>query len=453
MLRRVFLLALVAGVVGCSLVLGVDGYRDCDGGECTGSTLDATTDVAADVPPGPPCVEGEPDAGACPSATPACHAGKCVGVRKLAQGASNHVCALMTDDSIYCWGMNNAHQAGPTGTFVKVPTLVNLPKAYGRVLDIAVEVNQTCVLAEDGTRHDVLCWGDSQVGGGSASPTKLNVADNVLSMSIGSVSACAQLANGTLSCWGQDDYGEIGCTGPSGACADAGRTPATILSPVTLAPKSIGTPKAFAVGLYQTCMVDTANKLECFGNPFRGNLGDGVASAPTDTCCGHSNLDFQIAVSAVKASDFYACAKDSNGAFRCWGDGTNTGCAPTGGSGCSGAVNPTVLNLGVGVLDDVFLGWRHACALAKGKLYCWGSNDYHVVSANDPGGAVVKSTQVTFAGDPSETIVDVAPHRKLACALTSKGRVLCWGQNEDAWLTGVGSVAPEVSTPTEVRWR
>jgi alpha-tubulin suppressor-like RCC1 family protein len=455
MLRRVLLAGLGIGLLGCGLVLGVDGYRDCVGAECTGAsdaTTDATADASTDAPVGPACVDDDPDAGACPSNKPACHAGRCVGVRKLAQGASNHVCAVMTDDSIFCWGMNLQHQISAAGGFVKRPTLVPLPPAYESVVDLVVEVEQTCVLAKlrGSSQRDVLCWGDSTVGGKSATPTRLGVTESVSTMAIGSVSACALLASGNVSCWGENIYGEIGCPAQPGACN-------AVTHPVAQigAPKSLTTAAAtnlLAVGRYQSCAVDNTSKMECFGNGYRGNLADGKSSAPSDVCCGTSSVSLGVAIKALKASDFYACVKDDLGAFQCWGDGLNSGCAPTGKGSCSAAIDPTKLDLGIGVLDDVYLGWRHACALQKGALYCWGANDYFVVSPSNEN-AVLAATKVSFAGMPNETIVDVAPHRKLSCALTSAGRVLCWGQNEDAWLTGVGSIPNKVTTPTEVRWR
>jgi len=88
---------------------------------------------------------------------------------------------------------------------------------------------------------------------------------------------------------------------------------------------------------------------------------------------------------------------------------------------------PVVLNL-----TDVRLsaGFGHACAVARGAMYCWGdnSNGQLGVAGGDAG---TGQAPVTVAGGPWVAPAAGSAH---TCALATDGGVWCWGANDKGQL-------------------
>ncbi len=70
-------------------------------------------------------------------------------------------------------------------------------------------------------------------------------------------------------------------------------------------------------------------------------------------------------------------------------------------------------------------GWHHACAVARGELYCWGSNDYGQLGLGDGEDRFV-ATRVGEAVDWDE--VECGYFH--TCATKTDGTIWCWGRNE-----------------------
>ena len=81
---------------------------------------------------------------------------------KVSVGAK-HACAL-ANASVYCWGDNSSGQLGRSGGDSSVPVAVSVSSSalQGKeVIDISASDNYTCALASDGS---VACWGNNQYG-------------------------------------------------------------------------------------------------------------------------------------------------------------------------------------------------------------------------------------------------------------------------------------------------
>ena len=139
-------------------------------------------------------------------------------------------------------------------------------------------------------------------------------------------------------------------------------------------------------------------------------------------------------VSAVAASAGRACAI-SNGSVFCWGAGPIPG---------SDSVYPTYAGVGSTTIyaQTIALGPRSACATTSdGAAICWGDNTSGQLGA---GNFELKPTPVRvqkLAGTP----VRMAVMEATTCALLSTGAVQCWGQNDKGQLgTGKADALPHL---------
>jgi alpha-tubulin suppressor-like RCC1 family protein len=134
---------------------------------------------------------------------------------------SQHTCALLSDATIACWGANNDGQLGTgiTSRDINVPVAVSEGSNAGHtVTRITASGYHTCAVLSDGT---VSCWGRNeygQLGTGDTtnSNTPLAVTGGALTgktvtrVSAGREHTCALLANGTVACWGMSHTGRLG---------------------------------------------------------------------------------------------------------------------------------------------------------------------------------------------------------------------------------------------------
>jgi hypothetical protein len=159
---------------------------------------------------------------------------------------------------------------------------------------------------------------------------------------------CAIKQDGSLWCWGRNDYGQLG----DGTNTDK-TTPVQITSEVS----------SVALGGDHTCAVKTDGSLWCWGNNDFGQLGDGTNTSRT------TPVQITSGVSSVALGLHHTCAVKTDGSLWCWGvnwygqlgDGTNTD-----------KTTPVQITSGV---SSVALGRGHTCAVkTDGSLWCWGVN-------------------------------------------------------------------------------
>lgn len=139
-------------------------------------------------------------------------------VVRLAAGGA-HACAFTTDAAPWCWGDNRFGQLGVGDTTQRLaPTLV-AGGMVGAVTQIFTGGSHSCALKTDGT---LWCWGDNrsgQLGLGDTTARSLptQVAPDVLGNQVAAASAggahtCAVKSDGSVWCWGNDQYGQVSAT-------------------------------------------------------------------------------------------------------------------------------------------------------------------------------------------------------------------------------------------------
>ena len=138
------------------------------------------------------------------------------GVAQLAHGGYKHMCVLTMNGGVKCWGYNNHGQLGD-GTTPITPRLApgDVPGLTGGVAQISLGNAHTCARMTTG---GVKCWGDNLWGqAGTSGPFTIpspsdvsGLGTGVASLAVGSEHSCATKTDGSVSCWGHNNVGQLG---------------------------------------------------------------------------------------------------------------------------------------------------------------------------------------------------------------------------------------------------
>jgi len=269
-----------------------------------------------------------------------------------------HTCAIKRNGSLWCWGYNQYGQVGIGTNLIRefpFPVTVMPGESFSSV---SVGGHHTCAIKTDGS---LWCWGHNgygQVGDGTNinkySPTPVpGMSSGVSSISLGWYHSCAIKTDGSLWCWGNNEYGQLG----DGSYENKN-------SPVQIMPSGVSSVSA---GGHHTCAVKTDGSLWCWGDNSYGQIGNG-------TLGGSVSEPVQVipsGVSSVSSGWFHTCAVKQDGSLWCWGD---NGYGQLGDNSFGGRVSEPVEIMSSGV-SSVSLGWYHTCAIkTDGSLWCWGWN-------------------------------------------------------------------------------
>lgn len=350
-----------------------------------------------------------------------------------------HVCAVESDGTLNCWGLNDEGQASPN--------------SYSDVYtQIASGYQHTCAIRENGT---VDCWGDN-TDGKTSPPDDQAI---YLQISAGENFTCGILEDSTLSCWGNDDYGQI-TDMPAGVFTqvNAGYRHACAIDTGGIltcwgddaSGQVSGVPSGIVYqvsgGNNHTCAILSDSTIECWGSdadgqstPVTGSLYTQVSAGSTHTCAilasGYgvlSNLecwgdDTYAQVSDAPDENFtqvtsgtnFTCGIQSNGEVSCWGYGDDG----------QTALPMDLTSLGTAQL---FVAGTASCLITtEGRVKCWGNPAYSA--------ALLSETPATG------TFIQVAGMYLSACGIKDDGSLICWGDLD------VSSVGPYVQVSASDR--
>ena len=192
------------------------------------------------------------------------------GAVAIATGAF-HTCALLQDGTLRCWGRNDQAQLGDgTRTSAASPVRVN-----GITDAVAVSGGgvHTCAVLHDGTAR---CWGENefgQLGDGTTNtasePVQVIGLATAVGISAGWRHACASLADGTVRCWGQNEFGQLG----DGTVTN---------SSTPVAARGIASATAVTAGWWHhSCARLADGTVQCWGSNEWGQFGNGTTTGST----------------------------------------------------------------------------------------------------------------------------------------------------------------------------
>jgi alpha-tubulin suppressor-like RCC1 family protein len=256
-------------------------------------------------------------------------------------------------------------------------------------------------------------------------PTAAQPSRVVSQVAAGFEFTCVLGASGGVSCFGQNDFGQLGDNSMFDRPA-----------PVDVSGLGAGI-VAIGAGQSHACALTTSGGVKCWGANYSGQLGDNSAmqrSTPVDV------LGLTSGVAAIAVGPLHTCALTVGGGMKCWGLGVAVG----DGSNSQRNAPVDVLGLTSGVAA-IGAGGFVSCALTlAGGMKCWGSN-----SDGELGDGSTSPHLVP--GDVSGLLTGVraiAVGGQHVCALTATGGMKCWGRNVDG-AVGDSSNSPRL-TPTDV---
>jgi alpha-tubulin suppressor-like RCC1 family protein len=303
---------------------------------------------------------------------------KLAGARTIAAGTS-FACAIASGD-VMCWGT----LPGTSEYSAIAKTLI--PGNGLRIENLQAGEGHVCVSTP------AYCWGDntySQItnideldAADIREPRLMPDLEYETLVTLGFRHTCAQDGDRTL-CWGLDDFRQCGnkpdrqCL-PDAPCA----TQPIEVSGVTAA-------LGLGLGVSHTCAIKADRTVTCWGASDKGQSG---------TFC-----DFSAEACIVDPFDV-----------------------------------PNVRDA-----SRLALGAAHSCAVTTdGFVYCWGSNESGQLGITSIGGIAPDARQVlTTDMSPLRDVVDIAASDSFTCAVTSSGKLACWG----TWRND-----PVLTTATEI---
>ncbi len=236
---------------------------------------------------------------------------------------------------------------------------------------------------------------------------------------------CALLRDGTVACWGGNDYGQLGRGDDAGTLPSA--TPRRVVGIENI------------VALDRTCAVDKNGSAYCWG------YGPYVVGDASNTTTERTPVKLPIeGVKKVSNSGNVGCAVVEDGVV-CWGSNANGQIAPFDGSNRNVSLPPHPIALPPGAkARDIKVGNATLVALEDGSMVSWG--------ATPPLGRVTslfpdsRPQPLAVAGITTA----IAMESNNACAAVS-GVGYCWGQGRQGSADLSRALPTPIVLPEPVR--
>jgi alpha-tubulin suppressor-like RCC1 family protein len=248
----------------------------------------------------------------------------------------------------------------------------------------------------------------------------------------GNAFACGLTTGGTVYCWGDNTYGQLG-----------NATPGFVQTPVYVAVPGVTAVTApaldIAAGARHACVVAGANSTAfCWGDNTRGQAGVAPAGGIVTTPTAVGGIG---GATTITAGGAHTCVTQS-GIGYCWGDNS---AGQLGIGVADSTARPTPLAVSVS-MTAISAGLAHTCSVNAGNLFCWGSDSAGQVGDDSSGiGRVVTNPRpinvLDLSGLPV-TVATVSAGGAHTCAIDANKNAYCWGNNTSGQLGNLTTGAP-----------
>jgi alpha-tubulin suppressor-like RCC1 family protein len=310
----------------------------------------------------------------------------------------------------------------------------------------------TCGLTGDGR---AFCWGGNQHGelgseagaehcrqtrysghGGPPSPVPCSsrpipVAGDLRfrAISAGAAHVCALTHDGSAYCWGRNDFGQLG----SGSADTSSQfRPAAVAGDLRF--------RAIDAGVWHTCAIALDGRAYCWGHN-----GAGRAGTPLDSACirfgqripcnlAPKPVSTDLRFSSIDAGAATACGVADFSGY-CWGSHLAIGSDTASDDGCreqyACSTRPVAIGGGI-ALRSISVGSLDACAVStRGRVYCWGPDQDLNGSVRGSADTSYRTPQLVGGDLVADTVILGLLY---TCALPRDGRPQCWGYGRDGIL-------------------
>lgn len=400
---------------------------------------------------------------------------------------NNHTtCAILSDNSMKCWGINSYGKLGIGSTQTIGDGATEVGDAIKKVdfgadipIKVSVGASHVCTLLNNNT---VKCWGRSNYGqtGYESNATKghnpATIPANNPSIKLGTSRTAKDICSGTshscaitdtnnIKCWGRNSYGELGQEIVTQNIGLSSNQMGDNLPNVDL---GFGrTAKALTCQAYSTCAILDNNKVKCWGHNGYGNLGIGSTTnkgrliSDMGDALPYVNLGVGRTAIKLKSGQFQTCANLDDGSHKCWGRNRYGQLAQghrfdIGKSSLSLGENLSKINLGSSqTVDSLHVNESSGCAkLSNNKVKCWGLNFFGTRGSGDS----IIGDQLSEMGTnllslplPDNTsFKEIKSYTYTTCGLTTDNRLACWGYNGYG-ASAIGSTRNQ--GPLEEHWK
>lgn len=377
-------------------------------------------------------------------------------------------CALLDDGKVKCWGANDHGQLGYDDTTPRdAPASDGIDLGAGRTAKlIKAGGSHVCALLDDGS---LKCWGSNvagQIGNGESgtgkflakpgTPVALGVGRTAKALSLGGGYTCAVLDDESVACWGDNANGQLGygdnllrsqvtdervflgqavCGGAcrevyqSGDCGGCG----VVCSGVQACLSGHCTAPVIAIhaNANYTCSLQSNGDAKCWGDGVYGQLGYGDTLTASKKYTSPNRTAIQVgagrSVRSLGVGQSHVCAILDNGTVKCWGSNMN-GALGYGDFVVRNVPDANPIDLGSGrTAKAISNGGQHACAiLDNDALKCWGVNIQGQLGLGDINDRTKPEATPVNLGT-GRTVKAVALGKHHTCVILDNGEVKCWG--------------------------
>lgn len=368
-------------------------------------------------------------------------------VEHLTVGYS-HVCVLLDNNTVKCWGDNSFGHLGYGDKRGRLQPEGTVPLGTGwLVQQIAAGFQHVCAVMDD---RSLKCWGSNdygQLGYGNttprlrpqANPVNLGSGRTAKMLDAGQAATCALLDNNTVKCWGNNSYGGLGYNDTQGRNKPSN-------SPIDLG--SGRTAKQVSLYSFSTCAILDNNSLKCWGKNDKGQLGYSDTTQREKPDINSIDLGTGRTARIIEASNFFSCAILNDGSVKCWG-GNNLGQLGYGDQTDRTKPDANPIDLGTGrTAKQLALGHISTCALLdNGTVKCWGNSGSYGRLGYGTTGTSTRPPANPINFGSGRTALSIAFGTDHGCAILDNGTLKCWGRNHVGQL-GYGDTTTRLAPDT-----